>query len=114
MYSQVLAQIFDWTETFKHKTVSQHLPSTYSRDFSIAGLGTYKYLVLVLAVHLFFSGLLLNISSTYLIKIYMLFRMYLGAAKCIISTAQQARPNVIGHKEPFKKHKVTFRALYNS
>lgn len=27
-------------------------------------------------------------------------QVYLGAAKCIISTAQQARPNVIGHKEP--------------
>lgn len=39
-----------------------------------------------------------------------LFRLYLGAAKCIISTAQQARPNVIGHKEPFKKkQKVTFK-----
>jgi len=25
---------------------------------------------------------------------------YLGAAKCIISTAQQARPNVMGHRDP--------------
>ena len=28
---------------------------------------------------------------------------YLGAAKCIISTAQQARPNVIGHMDPCKQ-----------
>jgi len=26
---------------------------------------------------------------------------YLGAAACIISTAQHARPNVIGQREPF-------------
>ena len=27
---------------------------------------------------------------------------YLGAANCIISTAQHARPNCIGHIEPYK------------
>ena len=33
----------------------------------------------------------------------MTLKPYLGAAKCIISTAQHARPNVIGHKEPCQK-----------
>ena len=27
--------------------------------------------------------------------------IYLGAAKCIISIAQHARPNIIGHNEPY-------------
>ena len=33
---------------------------------------------------------------------------YLGAAMCIISTAQHANPNVRGHKEPFLRRKVLY------
>ena len=45
------------------------------------------------------------ITTTVFIKKNNLLFLYLGAAKCIISTAQQARPNVIGHKEPWKQKK---------
>ena len=39
----------------------------------------------------------------YFVQTSIILKPYLGAAKCIISTAQHAKPNVIGHKEPCQK-----------
>ena len=38
-------------------------------------------------------------------------RSYLDAPACIISTAQQAKPNVIGHREPVRAQLINLSAV---